>query len=98
MTGNYGEGLTKILAFGVWVDLNSYSDALAFFLWSLKGTATNEVFTGFADHWRGSASNGSQIMASGSNWRVNGDGFNDFDGCAIYALLAAVRPVPGHVD
>ena len=48
------------------------------FLWSLKGTATNEVFTGFADHWRGSASKGSQIMASGSSWRVNGDGFNDF--------------------
>jgi uncharacterized heparinase superfamily protein len=48
------------------------------FLWSLKGTATNEGFTGFADHWRGSASKGSQIMASGSSWRVDGDGFNDF--------------------
>ena len=48
------------------------------FLWSLKGTVTNEVITGFADHWRGSATKGSQIIASGSSWRVSGDGFNDF--------------------
>ena len=50
----------------------------SFFLWSLKGTVTNEVITGFADHWRGSASKGSEIIASGSSWRVSGDGFNDF--------------------
>ena len=49
------------------------------FLWSLKGTVTNEVITGFADHWRGSASKGSEIIASGSSWRVSGDGFNDFE-------------------
>ena len=48
------------------------------FLWSLKGTVANEAINGFADHWRGSASKGSQIMASGSIWRVTGDGFNDF--------------------
>jgi uncharacterized heparinase superfamily protein len=48
------------------------------FLWSLKGTEKNEVITGFADHWRGSPSKGSQIIASGSSWRVSGDGFNDF--------------------
>ena len=40
-------GSTKILAFGVSVDLNSYSGALAFFV-ELEGTATNEIFTGFA--------------------------------------------------
>ncbi len=48
------------------------------FLWSLRGTVTNELITGFADHWRGSANKGSQIMASGSSWRVSGSGFNDF--------------------
>ena len=48
------------------------------FLWSLKGTATKEVITGFADHWRGSAIRGSQIMASGSSWRLSGDEFEDF--------------------
>ena len=50
----------------------------SFFLWTLKGTVTNELITGFADHWRGSASRGSEIMASGSSWRVSGSGFNDF--------------------
>ena len=49
-----------------------------FFLWSLKGTVTDEAITSFADHWRGSASKGSQIIASGSGWRVSGDGFDDF--------------------
>ncbi len=48
------------------------------FLWSLKGTATVEEINGFADHWRGSAAKGSQIMTSGSSWRTTGEGFDDF--------------------
>ena len=48
------------------------------FLWGLKGTATNEVINGFADHWRGSATRGSQIMTDGSVWRPSDNGFDDF--------------------
>ncbi len=48
------------------------------FLWSLKGTVKNEVITGFADHWRGSPSKGSQIITSGSSCWISEDGFNDF--------------------
>ena len=68
------------------------------FLWSLKGTATNEVFTGFADHWRGSASRGSQIMASGSV------GVSMAMGSMIFGWLRDLRAFggsqarTGHVD
>ena len=49
------------------------------FLWSLRGTAESEIIIGYADHWRGSASKGSQIMTSGSSWRVTSDGFDHFE-------------------
>ena len=38
--------LTTILTFGVWVDLNNYSVALAFFV-EFEGTATNEFLRAF---------------------------------------------------
>ena len=49
------------------------------FLWSLRGSKPNVIITGYSDHWRGAASKGSQIMTSGSSWRVSIDGFDDFD-------------------
>ena len=77
MTGNYGKAdkNTSIWRVG---RLEQLFRRTSLFLWSLKGTETNEVITGFADHWRGSASKGSQIIAGRSSWRVGGDGFNDF--------------------
>ena len=49
------------------------------FFWGLRGTATNEVINGFADHWRGSAAKGSQIMAGASVVRRNVDFLDDFE-------------------
>ena len=49
------------------------------FLWSLRGSKSNAIITGYSDHWRGAASKGSQIMTSGSSWRVSSDGFDDFE-------------------
>ena len=49
------------------------------FFWGLRGTATNDVINGFADHWRGSAARGSKIMAVGSVERPNINGFDDFE-------------------
>jgi uncharacterized heparinase superfamily protein len=48
------------------------------FLWGLKGTVTNEVINGFADHWRGSATRGSQIMTDGPVWRPSDNDLDDF--------------------
>jgi len=49
------------------------------FLWSLRPAKPVGITTGFADHWRGSASKGSQIMTSGSSRQVNGEGFDNFE-------------------
>ena len=65
------------------------------FLWSLRGSESNVIITGYSDHWRGAASKGSQIMTSGSNWLVSSDGFTILNGFVIYAHLAAVRRAVG---
>jgi uncharacterized heparinase superfamily protein len=49
------------------------------FLWSLRGSKSNVIITGYSDHWRGAASKGSQIMTSGSSWQINIDRFDDFE-------------------
>jgi len=49
------------------------------FLWSLRGSKPNVIITGYSDHWRGSASKGSQIMTSGSSLQINIDRFDDFE-------------------
>ena len=49
------------------------------FLWTIRGAAASEAMTGYADHWRGSAIKGSQIMSSGQSTWIKGDHFNEFE-------------------
>ena len=51
----------------------------ALFLWTIRGNAASKTITGYADHWRGSAIKGSQIMSSGQSTWLQDDHFNEFE-------------------
>ena len=49
------------------------------FSWSLGNAPTSRVFHAVPDYWRGSASLGSRIMTSSTNWHNDSRGFDKFE-------------------
>jgi len=49
------------------------------FNWSLASVPAPAITHPAPDHWRGSASNGSHIITSSSNWRSDSRGFDNFE-------------------
>ena len=49
------------------------------FNWSLASTPASRLSHVVPDYWRGSASLGSRIMTSSTNWRNDSRGFDQFE-------------------
>ena len=49
------------------------------FNWSLANVPAPAIIHPAPDHWRGSASNGSHIITSSTNWRSDSRGFDNFE-------------------